>query len=112
MAPALHRIEQSNNQFYCRLLRVHTASRSEALRSATGIGFHYYGWGSAGAFIPMRKLKHVASGTFKNGEAAEIHEFIGLANCWLGSGSSSERASYLLGRQCAQLPDFSIRHVV
>lgn len=79
--------------FVCRVVKITTASREQALAVADGIGFYSYGWG-AGKFIPANDLKLVGTAKFKNGETAVIHEFSGVASCWLGSASSSMRAVY------------------
>lgn len=82
-----------SDAFICRVVKITTASRQQALAVADGIGFYSYGWGG-GRFIPTNDLKLVGTAQFKNGETAVIHEFSGVASCWLGSASSSMRAVY------------------
>jgi hypothetical protein len=97
--PALHPIvvSSSQSQFFCRVLEVETLSRSAALAASDGIGFYYRGYGQSGLrFVPRDRLVSAGQSTLANGEAAERHAFIGLANCWLGSASSSSRATYEL----------------
>ena len=72
----------------CSLLRVTTAAKNSGLQDATAIGF----WSTqalagnqaaedAGRLIPKAQLKAVGTATLKNGAAATLHEFIGVANC-------------------------------
>lgn len=93
-APALHAADISKTQFFCRLLRVTTATRTAALGAASGIGFYYRGYGGSGRFIPKAELKKIGEATLKSGEPVVLHEFVGLANCWLGSSNSSYSARY------------------
>lgn len=93
-APALHRIEIPTNEFFCHVLRVTTATRAAALDASAGIGFFYDGYGGEGRFVAKADLKTVGEAHLKNGERVVLHEFVGLANCWLGDSSSSAAASY------------------
>lgn len=96
-APALQELvlrSSSSSSFFCRVLRVTTVSRSAALANADGIGFFYSGYGTSTRFVPRAALKKLQDITLRDGSAAELHEFAGVANCWLGSSSSSMFASY------------------
>lgn len=95
-SPALHEIRGVNHpSFFCRLLVVQTVTRAAALDSAVGIGFYYSGWGQEGRFIPKAQLVPQGTVRLKNGEVGVVHRFTGLANCWLGSASSSTQANYI-----------------
>jgi hypothetical protein len=98
-APALHEVRAPAGEvfssFFCRLLEVTTVSKNGAVAGADGIGFYYRGNGIEGfRFVPRSKLKKIGEVTLKNGEAATLHQFIGLANCWQGTISSSFAARY------------------
>jgi hypothetical protein len=95
-APVLHQIDlpADSNQFFCRVLHVTTLTKKAAADVSTGIGFYYKGYTGQGRFIPKAKLKKVGDVTRKDGSAGELHEFLALASCWLGSGSSSSFARY------------------
>ena len=95
-APALHDIlvPLPQSLFFCRVMRVTTVTKKAAFDNATGAGFYYRGYGGNGRFVPKGNLKSVGEVTLKNGDAAVLHEFVGLANCFLGSASSSMQARY------------------
>ncbi len=77
----------------CNLLRVTTASKKTGLANASGIGW-YSAEATAGSqamssgrFVPKSELKQVGTAKLKNGAAALLHEFVGVANCPVGQGS-------------------------
>ena len=94
--PALHDIliPIPQNLFYCYELKVTTVSKKAAIENADGIGFFYRGYYANGRYIPKASLKEVGNVILKNGEPGVLHEFVGLANCFLGDGSSSMQATY------------------
>ena len=88
-APSFHRVvfAATSDAAGCSLLRVTTAAKNSGL-DATAIGF----WSTqalagnqaaedAGRLIPKAQLKAVGTATLKNGAAATLHEFVGVANC-------------------------------
>jgi hypothetical protein len=88
--PSFHRVLFSAgwDVSSCLLLRVTTASKNAGLPDASGIGF----WSTralsgnvagedAGRFIAKDDLKPVGTATLKSGEAATLHEFVGVSNC-------------------------------
>jgi hypothetical protein len=101
-APAIDTIDVTRHGFFCRLLRVVTVSKKSAIENSEGIGFYYKGFGGRDGFRltprvdegATRGLKKIGDATLKNGEAAELHEFVGLSGCWFGSSSSSYSARY------------------
>jgi hypothetical protein len=89
-APAFHRavLARSENVASCALVRVRVAGKNAGVADSEGVGF----WSSyqlagnqaaenAGRFTPKSQLKPVGSGTLKNGAAATLYEFVGIANC-------------------------------
>jgi hypothetical protein len=89
-APSFHRVvfAATSDAAGCSLLRVTTAAKNSGLQEATAIGF----WSTqtlagnqaaedAGRLIPKAQLKAVGPATLKNGAAATLHEFVGVANC-------------------------------
>src|SRR5690349_15201110 len=101
-APALDTIDVTRYGFFCRLLRVVTVSKKSAVANSEGIGFYYQGFGGGNGFRvtprtsqgTTRGLKKIGEATLKSGEPAELHEFVGLSGCWMGSSSSSYSARY------------------
>lgn len=100
-APAMHQMILSRlheQEFFCRLLDVQTVSREGAVADSEGIGFYYKGWKPFETepfrFVGAQDLEEVGSATLKDGSPAKLHRFIGLANCWLGSATSSSRGTY------------------
>jgi hypothetical protein len=100
--PALHSIivPTAASSFECRLLRVEVVGTREVLADATGIGFHYRGYMSAESdeprFVPGEVLAPIGDATLADGARGYVFRFLGLANCSLGSASSSEQATYEL----------------
>lgn len=88
-APPLHRVLlTSGGHLSCQVFEVHTASERAALDHAEGLGFFYTGvYTGTGAgstphhSVPRAKLSAVGVATFKDGRAAVVHRFTGLANC-------------------------------
>jgi len=89
-APSFHKAVFARNQdvSQCALLRVVTASKTAAIGNSSGIGF----WSAeaaegnqapedSGRFVGVNLLKNVGTATLLNGEAATLHEFVGVANC-------------------------------
>ena len=75
----------------CHVLEITTASRSDALPYATGIGFYFDGHF---AFKPVANLLPWGYETLKNGDSATLHRFGAVAVCWAGSMSSSANRVY------------------
>jgi hypothetical protein len=99
-APSLHRVmlNAGQNISGCALLRVTTAGKDAALADAAGIGF----WSAqtaagnlaaddVGLFVPKGRLKAVGTATLLNGQAATLHDFVGIANCQTGSSGDFSR---------------------
>lgn len=104
-APALHEVVlakrsvEQGSQFFCRVMHVTTLTKHSAAEATTGVGFYYRGYtydvpGGDGRFVPKADMKKVGEATRKDGAPADLHEFIGLANCWLGSATGSSRVQY------------------
>jgi hypothetical protein len=99
-APSFHRVVLgvSSGISGCALVRVTTASKDTGLTNSSGIGF----WSTlaaggnqaaenSGHFVAKSQLKAVGTATLLNGAAATLHEFVGIANCAVGSSDSLSR---------------------
>jgi hypothetical protein len=95
-APALHLIPlPSTPEFFCRVLHVTTITKRAALERSSGIGFFYSGVTSGSDFFVAKdRLAKIGEATLKDGTPVDLHEFIGLANCWRRSPSSSAATRY------------------
>jgi hypothetical protein len=106
-APSLQQVivPAASNFAGCQVLRVTTAVKNAALGGTEGIGFYSAdtteGQFSAdhGRRVPSSDLKAVGKGTLKSGEAAILHEFVGVVNCEVAGGSRT-------GKQMKPYMDF------
>ena len=80
-----------SEDFNCRVLDIVTASRTDALPYASGIGFYFAG---EVTYFPMSDLASAGEVTLANGESGTLHDFGALTICWRGSMSSSSSARY------------------
>jgi hypothetical protein len=95
--PMIHEVLTRNPEaVQCSTLKIRTASRNDAINqaSATGIGFHYDGYGGLGRFIPKSKLVEIGAIGLRSGGGAKVHEFAGFTTCWRGSDRTSREAQY------------------
>ncbi|MEI8346020.1 MAG: hypothetical protein WCG27_01030 [Pseudomonadota bacterium] len=75
----------------CSLVEVRTMTKTAVLNAPTfkGIGF---GGNEGLSFTPSKDLHQVGKVQLKHsGEEAIVHRFIGVARCWMGSISSSQK---------------------
>lgn len=97
-APSFHEavLTNANNLAGCVLVRITTASKNSGLANSVGVGF----WSTtaaggnlapedSGLFVQKAQLKNVGTATLKNGAAATLHEFSGIANCTAAGGGES-----------------------
>jgi hypothetical protein len=96
-APSLERVIVPEGYDFagCHVLRVTTVAKTVALPQTVGIGF-YSAETTGGQFsvdhgrlVPRDTLKSVGGAVLKNGEQAELHEFVGLVNCSAGPGATT-----------------------
>ncbi len=77
----------------CNLLTVTTASKQAGLTASTGIGWYAADATAAeqamttGRFVGTGVLKQVGAGQLKVGGPAVLNQFVGVANCPVGTGS-------------------------
>jgi len=94
-APAFHDliVPAGYNFAGCNLLTVTTASKQAALAASTGVGWFAADATAAeqamtgGRFVKSGAFKQVSTGQLKSGDAAIVNQFVGVANCTVGSGS-------------------------
>ena len=116
-APSFHRVvfAATSDAAGCSLLRVTTAAKNSGLQNATAIGF----WSTqslagnqptedAGRLIPKAQLKPVGNATLKNGAAATLHEFVGVANC--PASGTGDLARLFKPYMQFETPDHTVYH--
>gem|GEM_PF-1412213 len=79
----------------CRLLTVTTASKRAGLAASTGIGWYAADATTAeqamtsGRFVTTGAMKQVGVGQLRSSEPAVLNQFIGVANCSVGTAGGS-----------------------